>query len=197
MKIESLLLIIPLVIIVGCNTKQNKDYLNLKVDTSKLVTVKDKRNFLEQILEDDQKVRDGEAEAKLMLKYGKGSKEHMEYIKAQWRQDGINLKKIEAYFEKFDYPSKIELGRDAVTAPWLVIHHSTDTGIRDRHFEILYKAYLNGDIDDTAMSLYLGRTYEKIFGERHQMENPYKSEDQINQLIQKLDLDERKANIQH
>jgi len=174
MKIERLLLIVPLVIILGCSTKQNKEYLNLKVDTSNLVTVEDKRNFLEQILENDQKVRDGEAEAKLMYKYGKDSKEHMEYVKAQWRQDGINLKKIEAYFERFGYPSKIELGRDAATAPWLVIHHSTDTGIRDMHFEILYKAYLDGDIDDTAMSLYLGRTYEIIFDERHQMKNPYK-----------------------
>jgi len=155
-----------------------------------LETGEDKRRFLEKILEDDQKVRDGK-DSELMLKYGKDSKEHMEYVQAQWRQDEINLIKIEKYLEKFGYPSKNELGKDAAIAPWLVIHHSTDTQIRNRNFEVLYEAYLREDIDATAMSLYLGRTYEFTYGKRFRMESPYKSEDEINQLIKELDLKEK------
>jgi len=195
MKKVSLLLTVSVIIIFGCNSKLNTDHSNIKEEVSKLVSPDDKRNFFRQILEDDQKVRDSEKAAELMLKYGNNSKEHREYTKAQQKQDEINIKKIEAYFEKFDYPLRVKLGRDAAMAPWLVIHHLTDTGLRDKHFEILYKAYLNGDIEDTQLSLYLDRSYNFIFGERYQMKSPYRSEDQINILIEKLGLEERRAKI--
>ena len=197
MSIKEKLFLISLVLIInGCNEKLSTDYSYIYDEVNELVSEDHKRNFLEQILKDDQKVRDGKKEAELILKYGKDSKEHIEFNKVLWRQDEINLRKVDAYFQKFGYPSKAILGRDAATAPWLVIHHSLDLAVRDLHFEILYKAYLNDDITDTYMSLYLGRTYEKTFGERHQMENPYRSDDQINQLIQKLGLENRKMKIQ-
>jgi len=192
MKKESLLLTVTAIIIFGCNGNLGTDYSYIYEDVGKLISEDDKRSFLEQVYKDDQKVRDNEKEAKLVLKYGKDSKEHMEFSKALWKQDEINLKKVDAYFERFGYPSKATLGRDAAIAPFFVIHHSTNTGVRNFYFEILYKAYLSGDIDDTAMSIYLGRTYKKTFGERHQMENPYRSEDQINELIRELGLEEKK-----
>ena len=69
-----------------------------------------------------------------MLKYGKDSEEHMEYVKAQWRQDEINLIKIEKYLEIHGYPEK-ELGGQATTAPWMVIHHVQGYEVRERNFE--------------------------------------------------------------
>jgi hypothetical protein len=59
----------------------------------------------------------------------------------------------------------------------------------------VYEAYLNGDIDDGAISFYLGRMYQKRYGERLKMESPYKAEDEINQLIKYLDLEEKKARV--
>ncbi|MFT6320029.1 MAG: hypothetical protein ACJAT4_000951 [Granulosicoccus sp.] len=196
MKIENIILGILILLLLGCGEKAETENLEFEKVIESLNSNDDKRGFLEKVYEEDQKVRDGSKDAELMLKYGKDSKEHMEYIQAQWKQDEINLNKVEKYIEKFGYPKKKELGKDAAIAPWIVIHHSTDTAIRNRNFEILYKAYLAEDIDDTAMSLYLGRTYEFTFRERFRMENPYRSEDEINQLIKKLGLEKRKANVQ-
>jgi hypothetical protein len=61
---------------------------------------------LENIFELDQSVRDGKKEAELIRDYGYNSKEHMDYINEQWRQDEINLIKIEAYLQKHGYPEK-------------------------------------------------------------------------------------------
>jgi hypothetical protein len=197
MKIVKIIFLFSLISIFGCNGQSNQSgekSNGIEYEIQQLETADSKKAYLEQILADDQAVRNGEISAGLMLKYGKDSEEYMEYVKAQWDQDEINLHKIETYLEEYGYPKKDELGKDAAIAPWLVIHHSTDTGIRNRNFEILYKAYLSGDIDDTAMSMYLGRTYEFTFRERFRMENPYKSEDEINQLIEKLNLEEEKAN---
>ncbi|MEZ4933326.1 MAG: hypothetical protein R2788_14550 [Saprospiraceae bacterium] len=197
MKIVKIIFLFTLISIFGCNGQSNQSSEKsngIEYEIQQLETADSKKAYLEQILADDQAVRNGEISAELMLKYGKDSEEYMEYVKAQWDQDEINLHKIETYLEEYGYPKKDELGKDVAIAPWLVIHHSTDTGIRNRNFEILYKAYLSGDIDDTAMSMYLGRTYEFTFKERFRMENPYKSEDEINQLIEKLNLEEEKAN---
>lgn len=104
------------------------------------------------------------------------------------QQDAINLAKIEGYFNTYGYPKK-EMGEIATMVPWLVIHHAQGYEPRERNFEILYKAYLKGTIDVDAISFYLGRMHEIKFGNRHRMENPYKLEDEVNQLIEKLGLD--------
>ncbi len=187
MKINKLAFIIVLFLFFGCNNKPNKQNSDIKSEIERLESVEDKKRYLEKILEDDQKVR-GSKSQELMLQYGKDSKEHMDYIKAQWKQDEVNIQKVEAYFEKYGYPEKKIMGRDAALAPWSVIHHSTDIGIRNRNFGFLYDAYLNGDVDDTAMSMYLGRTYNFTYGESFNIESPFKPEDEINQLIEKLKL---------
>lgn len=197
MKIGKIIFAFTFISMLGCSGQMNQSYKKtngIEYEIQQLETADSKKAYLEKILEDDQAVRDGEKSAELMLKYGKDSEEYMEYVKAQWKQDEINLQKIETYLRKYGYPKKDKLGKDAAIAPWLVIHHSTDTGVRNRNFEILYKAYLSRDIDDTAMAMYLGRTYEFTFKERFRMESPYKSEDEINQLIEKLNLEKEKAN---
>lgn len=199
MKIKKMMFACAFMSILGCSDQANQSHEKnngIEYEIQQLGTADSKRAYLEKILEDDQAVRDNDKSAELMLKYGKDSKEDLEYAKAQWKQDAINLQKIEAYLRKYGYPKKDELGKDAAMAPWAVIHHTTDTGIRNIFFEAFYIAYLSGDISDTEMALYLGRTYEFTFRERLQMESPYRSEDQINQLIEKLNLGEAKANAQ-
>jgi hypothetical protein len=200
MKIGKVILAFTIVIIFGCNSQRNQNdekANDIHNEIQQLETINSKKTYLENILEQDQLVRNGEKSSELVLKYGRDSEEYREYVKAQWKRDEINLRKIEAYLKKYGYPKKSELGKDAAIAPWIVIHHSTDTGIRNRNFEILYQAYLTGDIDDNAMSMYLGRTYEFSFKERFRMESPYKSEDEINRLIEKLNLEVEKAKAQH
>lgn len=198
MKIRKIILAIIVISIFGCNGEVNQSGEQLKEienEIRKLETTNAKKIYLEQILEEDQAVRDGEKSADLMLKYGKDSEEYMEYLKAQWKQDEINLIKIEKYLEIHGYPEK-EMGDMATTTPWMVIHHSQGYETRERNFEKVYEAYLKGDIDDGAISFYLGRMYEMKNGERLRMESPYRAEDEINQLIKELNLEKKKANAQ-
>ena len=193
-----LVLIFTLVSILGCSEQVNlTDAMTAEIENEiqLLKTPDAKKKYLEKILEDDQSVRDGQLSADLMLKYGKNSKEHMEYVKTQWKQDEINLVKIEKYFEIHGYPDK-ELGTKATTAPYMVIHHARDYEPRMRNFEIVYEAYLNGNIDDGAISFYLGRMYQMKNGERLYIESPFRPEDEINQLIKELGLEQQKAKVE-
>ncbi|MEO1260761.1 MAG: hypothetical protein AAFZ15_18325 [Bacteroidota bacterium] len=194
MKNTHLILFLFLMAFFGCREVEKKEAVTIGNEVENLSTVEDKKRFLENILEDDQKVRGSEGQA-LMLKYGEGSEEYMNYIKAQWKQDEINLYKVEQYLEKFGYPEKDLMGQKAVTAPWMVIHHAQGYDVRERNFEKVYGAYLKEDIDDTAMSFYLGRMYEKKNRERFRMESPYRAEDEINQLVKELNLEAQQANV--
>lgn len=199
MSIKKIILGFVFISIFACNNRDENQLSGqakrIETEIRKLETNDAKKVYLEKILEEDQAVRDGEQSAGLMLKYGKDSDEYMEYIKAQWKQDEINLIKIEKFFEIHGYPNK-ELGDMATTSPWIVIHHAQGYETRERNFEIIYEAYLDGNIDDGAISFYLGRMYKMKNGERLRMENPYKFEDEINKLIKELNLEEKKANVQ-
>jgi len=194
MKITKLPFLFILLSIVGCNTQVNP-VEEIKKQVKQLETTEAKKLFLEKILEDDQKVRDSEKAAHLMMTYGKDSEEHMEYVRAQWKQDEINLIKVEAYLDTFGHPKKSEVG-DAADAPWLVIHHAQGYDVRERNFERIYEAYLRDDIDDGAISFYMGRMYQMKNGKRLDMENPFTTEDEVNRLIKELNLEEKQANVQ-
>jgi coenzyme F420-reducing hydrogenase alpha subunit len=187
MKIENLLWIFILFSLVACKNVQVEEDSEILTEVRQLQSIEAKKNYLDKIYEDDQSVR-GSKGQELMLKFGKDSEEYMDYIKAQWMQDEMNLEKVEAYLKVFGYPKKEEVGENAALAPWLVIHHSTDLEARNRNFKDLYEAYLTKKIDDNAMSFYLNRTYQFTFKERMKIESPFKSEDEINQLIKALDL---------
>jgi thymidylate synthase len=184
-----------LILIMGCNQVVDNSSADFENEINQLETFQDKKVYLEKIFEDDQNVRDGKKEAEVISRYGYGSNEHKALAEEQWAQDEINLQKIEAYLKKHGYPGK-EMGELATTAPWVVIHHAQEYDTRERHFEIIYEAYLKGDIKDGSISLFLGRMYEMKNGERLKMEGSYKSEDQINLLIKELNLEDKKANVQ-
>ncbi|HET8858382.1 hypothetical protein [Marivirga sp.] len=123
----------------------------------------------------------------MIHQYDGDSKEYKDFQTAQKTTDAINLAKVEYYLNFHGYPEK-EMGEIATTAPWVVIHHAADFKTRERNFKIIYKAYLKEAIDIDALSMYLGRMYKMKFGERHRMKNPYKPEDEINLLTEKLEL---------
>jgi len=194
MKMKKQIWIFLLVAFFGCKEADHEQQVIIEDEIKKLESVGDKKTYLENILEDDKKVRDGSKRADIILKYGKNSKEFRDYQNKQWEQDEINLVKIEKYLEIHGYPKK-QLGDMATTTPWIVIHHAQGYGTRERNFEKVYEAYLKGDIDDGAISFYLGRMYEMKNGKRLRMESPYKSEDEINKLILELNLEDKKANV--
>lgn len=190
MKIEKYLLLLFLILLNGC---LEIGISNIESEIIKLETDDDKKQYLEKILEEDQKVR-GSKGQELMLKHGEDSKEYMDYVKIQSTMDETNLMKVEKYLEIHGYPDKI-LGEYATTAPWMVIHHAQGYDARDRNFETVYEAYLTGDIDDGAVSFYLGRMYNIKYGKSFSMESPFKAEDEINRLIIELNLEEKQANV--
>lgn len=195
MKIIQFILGIVLIVSLGCQQTSTNDYTDIDKEIDGLETVEAKKQFMEKIMEDDQKVRTPEGQ-QLKRKHGENSKEYLEYTERQSKQDKINLIKIEKYFKKYGHPKRSEVG-EAVDAPWMVIHHADYYEDRERNFEYVYSAYLSGDIDDGAMSFYLGRMYQyKHNGQRLKMKSPYMPEDEINQLIKELNLEEKKANVQ-
>lgn len=124
----------------------------------------------------------------ILIKYGQNSKERVAYVQDFMAKDHALLEQIEWYLDKYGYPSKAALGKDAAMAPWLVIHHCTDIGVRNSHFGMLQQAYADGNITDDAFTMNLGRTYQFQFGERLKMESPYTVDDEIGQLILELGL---------
>lgn len=160
-----------------------------------LVTFEDKKRYLEQILIDDQRVRQGDESTEIILNYGYDSEEYLDYSKSMVKQDEINFMKVEKYLEIHGYPDK-KFGSSATTAPWMVIHHSQGYDVRERNFEKVYEAYLKGDIDDGAISFYLGRMHQLKCGYRYRMENPYRAEDEINILITELNLEKQMATVE-
>ena len=180
-------------ILTNCKTDKSPIDDNYQKELVGLTTEDSKRIYLEQILKDDQKVR-GSKGQELMVQYGKNSDEHRRYIQAQLSQDSINLLKIEKYLKMYGYPGKALRDR-ATTTPWMVIHHAQGYEVRVTNFELIYMAYRNGDIDDDAVSFYLGRMYQMKYGERFRMKSPYKSEDEINKLIKELDLESVKNKV--
>jgi len=182
--------------LIGCKEEIKIDYATIEKEIEGVKTIDDKRNYLELIFKEDQKVR-GSHGSEIMIKHGVNSKKYNEYVKKQIIQDAINLVKVEKYFEKFGHPISTEVGEIATVTPWTVIHHAQTYQERERNFEIFYKAYLNGNLDAGAISMFLGRMYEMKNRKRFQMKNPYKPEDKINELIKKLNLEKKKANAHY
>ena len=195
MKIKNVFFGVITLCRMSCVEKQEK--VNIEVDkiVSALKSTDGKKAFLENIFEADQRVRDSEKSAQIVTQFGNDSKEHKDYVREQWRQDEINLIKVETFIKFFGYPSQKELGEYAALAPWIVIHHSSDVSVRNRNFKDLYRAYLSEDIDDNALAMYLGRTYRFIEREDFYIESPFKAEDEINGLIEALGLEKEKLSI--
>lgn len=141
-------------------------------EVKNLQSAEEHRNFLEALLNDDQKTRKNSALEGQMI-----------YL------DSINLIKAENYLSLFPYPSKKLYGKDAAEAIFLVIHHAKGgLTLRKKHFKTFYKAYLNGDIHENSFSMYMTRMYDyKVnWTKSHFMKNPYTIEEQIETLAKEI-----------
>lgn len=184
-------------LIVGCkDTASSEAALRDSEIASEIGSLHDsalKRAFLEEIYVRDQEVR--QRLNQQTLDFGYDSEEVELARQKMMRQDTEHLLKLEKYLAAYPYPDKLKLGKTAADTPWLVIHHSGPLAKRNEYFKLLYKAYLDGNLDDDQMSLYLDRSYTMKNGERLKMEGPYKSEEQINLLIKGLDLENEQTEV--
>jgi len=182
------LMSIVLFAFLSCKNHSEQLTLEYKEEVENLKTDTLKKAYLEAIFKADQKVRDTQEEQSIVSKYGRDSQEYEYRIKRMKETDAINLQKTEVYLNNWGYPNKIELGEIAALAPWLVIHHASSYKPREKNFPFLRNGYLNGDIEEGQFSMYLSRMFRLKYGERLDMDGPYKEKDKINRLIKELDL---------
>jgi hypothetical protein len=143
---------------------------------------------LEKILIDDQAVRDEDLSYEILVKYGKNSVQYLEYVQKQIKQDSINLTLVESFLRTYGYPTAKELGSKAAITPWIVIHHAPTYEDRERNFRFIWDGYKNGDLDDGKMYFYLSRMYEIKNKTRFVMKRPYKSGEEVLELVSVLGL---------
>ena len=104
----------------------------------------------------------------------------------------INLKKVGTYLELFGHPKIAEVGPLATQTPWTIIHSQKGDDrieVRTKYFPFFFKAFLNGDVNDGQMVMFLNRFYEFKFGEKFKGNSKFDSRDQINTLIHLLNLE--------
>ena len=185
---RSIILFFSIIIIFSCQENDKKEEINISHEIAGLNSISEKEKFLEKIYTADQGIRNGES-TELLHKYGKDSKELQEFYQKMISIDKLNLKRIDLYLNEFDYPDRESFSQKANSAPWLVIHHSTDIQTRNKYFKILREAYHGNAINSDQFELYLGRTYQMEFGKYPTQNGPYQPDDKINRLIKELNLE--------
>lgn len=179
----------------ACQPTTNTEAAEYAEEINQLTTLAAKKAYLENLFEDDQRMRRSTEDSDIMLKYGIDSKEYRAYAQKIIDQDAINLAKIEQYLAVHGHPTLADFGKIATCTPSVVVHHAQTYEERERNFDTFYQAFLDGNLDEGGLSMLLGRMYYIKFGERFRMKSPFQSIDEINQLIKLLDLEEKVQKI--
>lgn len=145
------------------------------------------QEYLENIGQLDQQYRTEEKD--ILQEFGHDSDEHQEIWKKINKTDAENYFRIEAILNEYGYPNLDSVGQQAATTPWIVIHHSPFYEHRVKHFQTIYEGYLNGNLDEDAMGLFLDRMHLMKFNEMFDMPSPYRMNTKIDTLIKVLELE--------
>lgn len=114
---------------------------------------------LDQILEDDQKIR------MEVMDRGISEGRKTELWEQQMRLDSVNLGRVDQILEN-GYPTKELVGYDHVKTVWLVLQHQGDPEIRRRYLPFLEKAVDDGILADGLLEMYKKRDeHIKLEGE--------------------------------
>ncbi|WP_299188739.1 hypothetical protein [uncultured Aquimarina sp.] len=159
-------LAILFVISVSCS---KKDVVNQHIisEVEGLVTNDERRFFLEEIQQENWKIRKHITDIEMV--YGYDSKERKEAFQLMLQTNKINLQKIELYLSRYGHPSAAIHGDLAAKTPYIVIHHSGNLASKERNFEHLYRAYKQGDLGPSNFSVFLGRYYTTKFDKQYNL----------------------------
>jgi len=151
-----------------------------------------KQNFLKDVYEKDQGVRNEATEKRNKDPLNKT----LDYQIASdlMDVDAKNLIKIECYLKKYGYPP-VFFETEAKQAPWLVIHHSATTKDRRRNFKYLKQGHESGALRENSFAFYLDRLYTLENGKRFDMGSRYKESERIKKLLEELYLDNKKGGL--
>lgn len=167
-------------ILLSCNNKNNDIPLIIKA----LDTIEKRNQFLEEIRRSDQKVRNDRIN--LEETFGYNSQQVKEAYDKMKKIDNENIHLISAYLDKYGYPTKPEYSNEAISSPYLVIHHSSTNKYRKKYFPLLYRAHKKGDF--SGLAFFLGRMHHIEFGHFMSFKNPYTEEFEIDELTKALGL---------
>jgi hypothetical protein len=181
-KNNTILIFLLSLIISSCSSKEPKEFTVKDLDT-----IEKRRIFLDSILAIDQKVRNDVMLAQ--QQFGYESKEHTLARERCGEVDFSNLEVIHEYLKTFNYPSEEDYGRDAHTAPWMVIHHAppgNDRDYRVKNMPFLLNDWETGKLEDKEFSFFLNRMYRFRFGKSFTFEGSMKVKTEIDSLLTKL-----------
>ena len=130
----------------------NEGISNLEVSGEKGI-------FLNSVYQSDRAVR--HFEDSVMIADGWRSSTHLKAIQQLWYVDSLNTLKIDQYLDDHGYPDKENFSNDARVAPWKVLLHSLNKEVRRKHFNDLYDAYKDGDLETRRFLLFLEDEYQR------------------------------------
>ena len=144
-------------IVISC--KREDAYKN-KINA--LTTSMAQQQFLEKLWENDQEIRDRKTE---IQSRNSSNLTTQKKINEEMRAgDDSRLQQLEYYLSVHGHPQIGLHGKKAAMTPWLLVHHSGTLEARERNFDYLYKAYIQGDLSESQFSLYLYRWHHYRFG---------------------------------
>ncbi len=140
--------------------------------------------YLTSIFNLDQRIRF--YEDSVMQASGWKSPEHLAAIDSLWQIDSILVLKIDDYLDRFGYPNKDNFDEIPHITPFVILHHSNNEFLREKHFPKLYRAYQDEDLEESRLLLYLESTYRTAVGKEPNFYGP--DEKQIDELMKVLSL---------
>lgn len=150
----------------SCTRTQEPFKYSKSLHIEKLNTIELKKEFLENIYQTDQKVRNEESSA--VQYYGYKSNEHKMALQKMIQTDSNNFVEIMNYLSLNKYPDEKSFGEIASMTPWLIFHHYPYNKFEKEQYNILSTAYKKGLVSDSNIEWFLRR---KLRGQNQKVEN--------------------------
>jgi len=155
-----------------------------------LKRIEQKNNFLMNLWESDQKIRDGTGQ-ELISKFGYKSDEHNAYRAKAIKTDKRIFLKLKTYLEIHSYPqNKEEYHWKAINAFPIIIGHNSNYKEQEAILNHLIESYKKGYCDKGELIWVLGEMYEsKNRGKRYEMKSKvFTPEQEFQELSEALNI---------
>lgn len=162
---------------------------NVNTPISALNSTAEKVKFLEAVYHTNRAIE--AYEDSVMYASGFRSEAHLGAIDSLNLVDSLLSGRIDQYLSFYNYPNREELGEKATLAPWLVLQESENRSLRLKHFNKLFDAVEDENLEDRRVVEFLEKQYKLTFHKRFQS---YAVEQKrMGELMQALDLKPKRA----